>query len=384
VAKTEEPKARKTVDELIAKINKKQGFGVLVRGSELLHEELPRVTTGSLALDYALGGGWPLNQWNEIIGDESHGKTTLVLKTIAANQAKDPDYFVLWIASEHFVAPWARQLGVDLERVYIFNSNVMEECYEVVLEWLDNQACDAVVIDSLANLVPGDEAEKTMTDFQVGLGARLTGKFSRKATVASRRSLIEQERDCLVLIVNQFREKIGVMYGDPRTTPGGRAKNYAFFTRVEVRRDDWIEGPSKVKVGLVIKARTIKNKTAPQQRVAQVDFYFEDSGAFHAGDYDIGKDIVNTAHAMGVLEQRVSAYRFGDRKWVGKPSVVASVMEEMDLREELWAAVLAKASMPVGGVEEPEEEPPPPKPTRALKKAPAPAQPAPRRLKRGS
>src|SRR5215510_6485204 len=216
-----------------------------------------RVTTGSLSFDIMLGGGWPLNCWNEIIGNESHGKTVMALKTLAANMADNPNYRALWVASEDFNPDWAQDLGVDLDRLVIAPVNVMEQAYEIMLKALDSQSVDAVILDSYPALIPSTEGEAAMDEFAVGVGARLTNKLMRKSPPAQRRK--EGERPCLGLIINQWREKIGVLFGDPRTTPGGRGKNFSFFTRVEVTRDSWIEDDSKVKVGLNIKAMCMKN-----------------------------------------------------------------------------------------------------------------------------
>ena len=142
---------------------------------------------------------------------------------------------------------------------------------------MEERACDAVVIDSYPALVPSDEDEKIMMELTVGRGAYFTNKFMRKSYAAMARSLSEYDRPVLALFVNQWRERIGVFMGDPRTTPGGKGKNYSFLTRVEVAREEWLTTSAKVKVGQAIKARAIKNKTAPPQRVASVDFYFDDS-----------------------------------------------------------------------------------------------------------
>ena len=316
-----------TLAEIIAKVNKKYGNDTLVRGDSINYSEIPRATTGSLAFDVMLGGGWPLNQWNEIIGNESNGKTVMVLKTIAANMLADPDYECLWVASEEFVPDWAAILGVDLSRVTIATTNVMEEAYQIVIDTLDARAVDAVVIDSLPALVPGEEDEKTMQEFAVGLGARLTGKFMRKSSKAQKRSLVGDERNCLGLIINQWREKIGVIYGDPRTTPGGKAKNFHYFTRVEVARDEWLER-DKTKVGLAIKARTIKNKTAPPQRMGVVDFYFDDCSPFRKGEYDTVKEVFSLAVANDVVGRRGAYYEYNGDRWQGKEAVLASLREE--------------------------------------------------------
>lgn len=327
------------LQEIVNKVNKKYGGDTLIKGSQLNTIDIPRCTTGSLSFDVMLGGGWPLNQWNEIIGNESNGKTAMVLKTVAANMALNPEFECLWVASEEFVPDWAQALGVDLDRITIATTNVMEEAYQIVIDTLDARAVDAIVIDSLPALVPGEEDEKSIEQFAVGLGARLTGKFMRKSGKAQKRSLTDLDRPCLGLIINQWREKIGVMYGDPRTTPGGKAKNFHYFTRVEVARDEWIER-DKEKVGLAIKARTIKNKTAPPQRTGVVDFFFSDSPPFRKGEYDLTKEVFSLAVSYDLITRRGAYYEFGGQRWQGKEAVLQSVREEPDLYQALSKEVM--------------------------------------------
>lgn len=322
------------LDDLVAKGNKKYGEGMLVRGSQLKTLEVMRAPTGSLAFDLMLGGGWPLNCWNEIIGQESSGKTTMVLKTVAANMARDKNYECLWIAAEDFVWDWAVSLGIDLKRIVVAQTRVMEHAYQTVVDALDARACDAVVIDSYPALTPTIEDEKLMEEMSVGLGAKLTNQFMRKSNNAGRRSLVVEDRPCLGLLINQWREKIGG-YGDPRTTPGGKGKNFAAFTRVETMRDDWIEAPGPTKVGMSIKAKTIKNKTAPPQRTGQVDFYFEDHHPFHRGEYDRIKEISNIAVAFDILERHGAWYHYGEEKWNGKDAVTAAMREDLDLQDRV-------------------------------------------------
>jgi RecA/RadA recombinase len=202
-----------SLQSIISSVKKKYGNGSIVKGSDV-KEMIPRITTGVLSYDLMLGGGWPVNQWSEIIGEESSGKTAMAFKTIAANQALDPDFCVLWIAAEDFVADYAKSIGVDLDRVWVVENNIMEQVYDLAIRALENRAVDMIVIDSLPALVPDDEAEKMMEEFTVGLGARLTGKFFRKSSKSQRRSLIEEDRGCTGIIINQWREKIGVMWGD--------------------------------------------------------------------------------------------------------------------------------------------------------------------------
>lgn len=330
MSKTEQ---RETLASIIASVNKKYGEDIVLQGS-VIREELPRITTGILAFDLMLGGGWPTNQWSEIIGDESSGKTAVAYKTIAANQALDPDFIAMWIAAEEFVPEYAKAIGVDLERLWVVETNVMEHAYDLVIRALDNRAVDCIVIDSLPALVPGDEAEKMMDEFSVGLGARLTGKFLRKSSKAQKRSLVHEDRGCTGLIINQWREKIGVMYGDNRTTPGGRAKNFHYFTRVEVKRDEWLKDKDEP-VGQTIRGRTLKNKTYRPQQIAQVDFYFADHATFHLGDFDTIKDVVNICVAVDIIKRAGAYYMYGDQKWQGKDALIAGVREDIDLQDAL-------------------------------------------------
>jgi recombination protein RecA len=192
-------------------------------------------------------------------------------------------------------------------------------------------------------LVPGAEDEKEMEESTVGRGALLTNKFFRKIGKASKRSLTEHERPFIGIILNQWRSKIGVMYGDPRTTPGGLGKDYAFFTRTEIRRKEWIEvgsGDNKRKIGQTIAIRVIKNKSAAPGAVAQIDFYFDEGDGFTAGDYDFAKESVAIGKLNKVISRAGAYYSFGDRKWLGEDAMLSSIREEIDLREALEREVL--------------------------------------------
>lgn len=330
------------LSKIVAKLNKKFGPETIVLGKDIRDDVLARVTSGSLALDVALGGGWPTNQWHEIVGEASNGKTAIALKTIAANQKLDPDFTTVWVAAEQWVPSYAEMCGVDLSRVYVISTNIMEEAYEAVIEFVETKAVDCVVIDSLPALVPIAEDEKEMDEATVGKGALLTGKFFRKVGKASKRSLVESERPFIGLMINQYRMKIGVMYGDPKTTPGGEAKNYAFFTRIEVKRDEWIDagtGQEKRRVGQTIKVRTLKNKSAPPSQTAYVDFYFDNGGTIDKGEYDLAKEIVALGIIYKVIVRAGAYYRYSDRQWQGADALVASIREEIDLKEALDADV---------------------------------------------
>ena len=328
--------------KVFSAINKKMGDDTIVRGSDITQTG-SRLTTGSVAIDVALGGGWPSNQWHEIIGEASNGKTALALKTIAANQRRDPEFTTVWIAAEEWVPGYAEMCGVDVSRVYVVSTNIMEEAYEAVIRIVESKAIDCIVLDSLPALVPGAEDEKEMEEATVGRGALLTNKFFRKVGKASKRSLIRPERPFIGIIINQWRSKVGVMYGDPRTTPGGLGKDYAFFTRMEVRRDEWIEagtGQDKRKVGQSIKVRVIKNKSAAPGQIAIVDFYFANGGDIDAGQFDFAKEIVAIGKLNKVIVRAGAYYRYAGRQWQGEDAILASIREEIDLRETLERDVL--------------------------------------------
>jgi recombination protein RecA len=322
-----------SLQTIISSINRKYGNGSIVKGSDV-REMIPRITTGMLSYDLMLGGGWPVNQWSEIIGEESSGKTAIAYKTIAANQQADPEFCALWIAAEDFVPEYAKAIGVDLDRLWIVENNIMEQVYDLSIRALDNRAVDMIVIDSLPALVPDDEAEKMMEEFTVGLGARLTGKFFRKSSKSQKRSLIEEDRGCTGIIINQWREKIGVMYGDNRTTPGGKAKNFHYFARVEVKRDEWLKSKDEV-VGQSIKGRTLKNKTHRPQQSAVVDFYFTDTDNFSFGSFDVIKDMVNIGIAAGLIERSGAFYSYAGERWQGKEKTLEGIREDAGMQRQL-------------------------------------------------
>jgi recombination protein RecA len=341
--------------KIMAQINKRFGDSVVVVGADIRENLLSRTTTGSTTFDYVLGGGFPTNQWNELVGEPSHGKTAIALKCIAANQAKNPEFTTVWVAAEQWVPEYAEMCGVDTSRVIVVETNIMEEAYDAVIAFAESKSVDAIVIDSLPALVPSPESEKNMDEMTVGRGALLTNKFFRKAGAAMKRSLVENERPVLGLIINQYRMKIGVMHGDPRTTPGGQGKDYAYFTRSEVKRDEWIEvgsGTNKVRVGQRIKIRTTKNKTAPPQQVAYVDFYFAPFSIYDAGDYDTAKEVAALAIVKEIVDRKGGWIYYGERKWQGQENLVNSIREEVDLYEELRAKVLSTPTSFIGASDE--------------------------------
>lgn len=330
----------------MAQINKKYGSGSVVLASKM--PTVPRFTSGSLSLDVMLGGGWPGNQWNEILGAESSGKTTVVHKTIAANQQQDPNFTTFWVAAEGYDHEWAATLGVDVSRVIVFETNAMEDAYAEMIKAANSRAVDAIVLDSYPALVADDEDAKDMDEATMASGARVTGRFFRKVGAATRRSLVEQERPVLCLIVNQFRDQIGAWSPNgttPKTSPGGKAKNYAYYTRVEVSRTEWIDEKrpgGSVRVGQVIKLKTLKSKSAAPQQVASLRFYFADSSAgFRAGEYDTASQLVTQGVLHGLIRLDGSWYKYADYQWHGDKKMTSALREDLDLQEQLTNDVMA-------------------------------------------
>lgn len=336
---------------LVARINKEFGKGSIVLASEI--KRPPRFPSGSISLDVMLGGGWPANCWCEIVGPESSGKTTVVHKTIAACQEADPNFVTLWVAAEAYDHEWAQQLGVDTDRVIVHTTCAMEEAYSVMLEAAESRAVDAIVLDSYPALVAADEDEKKMGESTMATGARVTGRFFRKAGAHTKRSMVEAERPLLGIVINQWRDAIGVWAPagtTAHTSPGGKAKNYAYAVRLEISRTEWIDEkrPPKgsARVGQCIKFKTLKNKAAAPQQVATVRFFFADTQTlgFRQGEYDVATDLMAMGLHYDVIEGAGSAWlSFNGRTWNGKPKMTASLLEELDLREELRTAVLAAA-----------------------------------------
>lgn len=331
----------------MARINKKYGAGSVVLASKM--PAVPRFPSGSLSLDVMLGGGWPGNQWNEILGAESSGKTTIVHKTIAANQQQNPDFTTFWVAAEGYDHEWATTLGVDVDRVIVFETNAMEDAYTEMIKAAESRAVDAIVLDSYPALVADDEDAKDMDESTMASGARVTGKFFRKVGQATRRSLVEQERPLLALIINQFRDQIGGWApagGTPKTSPGGKAKNYAYYTRLETSRTEWIDekrpAGGSVRVGQVIKVKTLKSKVSAPQQVATLRFYFANSSTgIYAGEYDLASQLITQGIYHGLIRLDGSWYKYGDYQWHGDKKMAGAMREDLDLQQQLSADVMA-------------------------------------------
>jgi recombination protein RecA len=357
---------------IINEINQTYGPGSVVRGSEINWENHPRVTSGSFMLDMRLGGGWPINRWAEIYGEFSSGKSTLVLKTIAANQALDPEYTVWWLAAEDFDPVLARMCGCDLSRIYLHETNVMQEGFQKLIDVCETREVDCVVIDSYPALVPAEEDDGDMGDSLPGLGARINGQFWRKQGTATKRSLITDDRPLIGFVINQPREKIGIMFGSNETTPGGRGKNFYYTTRVELRRGDWINVGTKDSpeiVGQEIKATTIKNKSYRPRQSAIWDFYFENvvgegGELLHtAGSYDLTKEVLDAAIAYDVIHPGGGGYTYQGEFRKGRVNMLAA------LKEGLLDQVAAEVMMLVTKGRPTEVAAPAKKAAKATKKA---------------
>lgn len=337
----------------IAKLNKDFGQYTTIRASDLAIPK--RFTSGSLALDVALGGGWPGGKWVEIRGKESSGKTAVTLKTVAANQREDPEFETLWLAAEAYDVDQAAALGVDNSRVTVIPTQEMELAFELLVESAASKAFDLQVLDSYPALIPSEEAEKAMDEFTTAVGARLMNKFTRKIGKATERAPDGTERPMLGIIINQYRDKIGgfARYGVPQTTPGGHGKDYFFYTILEVARDEFITEkrpgiPDPVKVGQSIKFRTIKNKSAAPQQTASVDFYFRGAPylGFPRGVYDVAKEYFTMGVLFGVIKKGGAWYTYGDQRWQGKDKVLATIREDISLQEAIKVEVLDAARNP--------------------------------------
>lgn len=334
-----------TIEEIAKTINDKFGFDVLVTGDKVL-PDIPRLSTGILSLDLALGGGWVANQWNEIVGVESASKTSLAYRTIAAAQQADPNFFTLFVAAEKFVPELAEAIGVDISRVWVFESKIMEEVFDLCVRAAKNRVVDLLVIDSLPALVTLKEDEKDLRDgILVSPGAKIISTFFKQYAEASQRSLTDpDDRRLTSIMINQWRDHIGGWSptGNPQITPGGKAKNYFFFTRVELARIEWLQTVKKdntTRIGQTVRARTIKNKAYRPQQEAQYDFYFADGAGHHKGEFDIYQDVANVALGLELFDS--PRYSFGGIKIATKKEEIAEGLRaHPEVFRDLWDAAL--------------------------------------------
>lgn len=333
------------IETFLAEQNKaleKAGLPKLIKASDKF--VAPRVTSGILSLDTALGGGWMGNSWVEVYGESSSGKTSGILHTISTNQRLNPDWKVFWLASEPYDKEWAEKNGVDNSRVYVMETQHMEAGMQAVLDATMSKEFDCHVIDSYPALIANQEDDKGMDEVVVAAGARNVGKFFRKVG-----GTFNEERPYLGFWVNQFREKIGGFspYGTPKTLPGGKAKDFAFYQRVVVSRDDWIkekvDGQGEIIVGQSIKFKVEKNKAGAPQKTAATDFYFEYSQkGFNPGEHDEIKDMITMGVMFKFITRAGAYYRFGEHQWQGRDGMVQGIREDLDIQDEIRKLVLDK------------------------------------------
>lgn len=337
----------------IGRHTRHSGAGALVLASEIVPPK--RFPSGSLTLDVVLGGGWPGNQWSEVIGSESSGKTSTVLKTVAANQRADPDFTTFWVGAEALEPEWARTLGVDLSRVVSTSERSMETVLDMVLVAARERIFDCIVVDSYPALIPADEnEEKTIGDAHVASGARTFNKFWRRMGEAGARAFDGTERPFFGIFMNQWRDKVGGWspQGTPRTTLGGHGKDYAYYVRLDVSRagwvtEDWPGYKQPVKVAQQVSYKTIKNKSSSPQSSGTVDFYIRDArNGMRIGDFDTAAEYTETGILFGVIAKTGAWYVFDGQKWQGKPKLKDALREDKDLQQAVAAQVLACVADP--------------------------------------
>lgn len=333
----------KALDLAIEQIEKQYGRGSIMRlgeaSAKLAVEVIP---TGSLALDLALGlGGIPRGRVTEIFGPESSGKSTLAYHIISQVQKKSG--IAAYIDVEHAFDPsYAARCGVAVEDLHVSQPDSAEQALGITETLVRSGAVDVIVIDTVAALVPRAEIEGDMGDAQVGLQARLMSQALRKLTAAISKS------HTAVIFINQLREKVGVFFGNPEVTPGGRALKFYSSVRIELRRSESIKTGNEI-VGHRVKAKVVKNKVAPPFRTAEFDIMFQ---------YGISKegDLLDLGVGMGFIKKTGAFFSYGDnRLGQGRENVKAFLKQHPEVAEELENLIRAKGT-PLAAAVTPEEE----------------------------
>lgn len=311
-------------------IKERFGEGSIMRFGEAKSTNVDSVTTGCLSIDLALGvGGVPRGRVIEIYGPESSGKTTLAQHIVAEVQKKGG--VAAFVDAEHALDPdYARRIGVNVEDLIISQPDTGEQALEIVETLVRSNAIDVVVIDSVAALVPRAEIEGEMGDQHMGLQARLMSQALRKLTP------IVSKSGTIVIFINQIRMKIGVMFGNPETTPGGNALKFYASVRVEIRRSAQIKQGEKI-IGNRVKVKVVKNKVAPPFRTAEFDIMYNEGISLTGDALDLGV-------ALGAIEKRGNSYAFGEEKLgVGRETAKTYLREHAESFAKVSDAVRTAA-----------------------------------------
>lgn len=317
------------LDDAISKIEKEYGKGSIVRLGEKKVDKMDVIPTQCLSLDLALGvGGFPKGRIIEIYGPESSGKTTLALHAIASCQAEGGR--VVFIDAEHALdAVYAKKLGVDIDNLYVIQPDSGEQALDNLDTLVRSNAIDLIVVDSVAALTPRAEIEGEVGQSVIGLQARMMSQGLRRIT-----SIVAKANTC-VIFINQLREKVGVMFGNPETTPGGKALKFYSSIRIDVRKGDAIKDGAEV-IGNRTKAKIIKNKVAPPFRIAEFDIMYG-KGISQEGC------IVDMAIANGIMQKSGSWISYNDEKIAqGRDRAIQYLNDNPEVAKEISDKIAAK------------------------------------------
>jgi recombination protein RecA len=321
----------KALELAISQIEKRFGKGSIMKLGESTSVAIAGIiSTGAISLDIALGlGGIPRGRITEIFGPESSGKTTLALHIIA--EAQKAGGIAAYIDVEHALDPvYSGHLGVNIDDMLISQPDTGEQALEICEALVRSSAVDVIVVDSVAALVPRAEIEGEMGDSQVALQARLMSQALRKLAVAIGKS------GTAVIFINQLREKVGIVFGNPEVTPGGRALKFYASVRIDLRRTDTIKQGEEA-VGTRVKARVVKNKVAPPFRTAEFDIMF-DHGISREGD------LIDLGVALGLIKKSGAFFSFGDvRLGQGRENAKQFLSQKEDIAREIEQKVRASA-----------------------------------------
>ena len=326
------------LNEALKKIEKEHGKGSVMKLGETTGLDVDSIPTGVIGLDIAAGvGGLPRGRIIEVYGPESSGKTTVTLHCIAEAQKRNG--IAAFIDAEHALDPvYARSLGVDVDNLIISQPDTGEQALDIAESLIRSGAIDILVIDSVAALVPKAEIEGDMGDSHVGLQARLMSQALRKLTGSIKKS------NCVVIFINQLREKVGVMFGNPETTTGGRALKFFSTMRIEVRRVDSIKQGDKI-LGNRTRIKIVKNKVAPPFKQIEFDIMYG-TGISKSGD------LLDVAVGIDVIKKAGAWYSYNDEKMgQGRENSKNFLEENEDIAAEIEAEVREYYGLPVDGVE---------------------------------